>query len=380
MSAAAPGEERGAYFWMDCLRFCAALAVVAEHARDLLVVTSHEAGSTGAGWKAFYFLTGFGHEAVMVFFVLSGFWITSAIDRRAGRADFWPQYLVDRLSRLMAVIVPGLLIGAALDLASLGVHSPYALGQSGALTLQESIAPHLTVGAFVGNLLFLQTVAVPTFGSNGPLWSLANEFWYYIWFPALLLTWRNRRPSFALAAFAIAFVAPRFLEGFAVWLMGSALYYFDKRSAGTAGRFPGLILAAASGLLALALAASRLQHLGAAADLVVGTAFALFLWALLRASPSALTLAKPAARFGAAASFSFYAIHMPMVMLIATLLPPGGRTLPDLARLSEFLGVVLAILIIARIFAFLTEGQTARLRQALRARLPQRPAAGSAWS
>jgi ribosome recycling factor len=27
---------------------------------------------------------------------------------------------------------------------------------------------------FIGNLLFLQTVAVPTFGSNTPLWSLAR--------------------------------------------------------------------------------------------------------------------------------------------------------------------------------------------------------------
>lgn len=374
MSAAAPGEERGAYFWMDCLRFCAALAVVAEHARDLLFTTSHEAGPLGAAWKAFYFLTGFGHEAVMVFFVLSGFWITSAVDRRAGRTDFWPQYLVDRLSRLMAVIIPALLIGAALDLASLAVQSPYALGRSGALTLQESIAPHLTIGAFAGNLLFLQTVLVPTFGSNGPLWSLANEFWYYLWFPALLLTWRNRRPSLALATFAIALLEPSFLAGFVVWLMGSALYHIDKRAGPATGRFPLLLLAAAGGLLGLALAASRLQHLGVGADLVVGTAFALFLLALLRASPRPRALARPAARFGAAASFSLYAIHLPILVLIATRLPPGGRTPPNLARLGEFFAVLLVILALARIFAFLTEGQTGKVRQALRAQLPQRPA------
>jgi hypothetical protein len=34
--------------------------------------------------------------------------------------------------------------------------------------------------AFLGNFAFLQTICVPIFGTNGPMWSLANEFWYYI--------------------------------------------------------------------------------------------------------------------------------------------------------------------------------------------------------
>jgi peptidoglycan/LPS O-acetylase OafA/YrhL len=44
---------------------------------------------------------------------------------------------------------------------------------------------HLGPEVLLGNLVFLQAILVPTWGSNGPLWSLAFEFWFYIWFPTL---------------------------------------------------------------------------------------------------------------------------------------------------------------------------------------------------
>ena len=39
---------------------------------------------------------------------------------------------------------------------------------------------HLSVAGFLGNLVFLQTLFVETFGSNDALWSLTNEFFYYL--------------------------------------------------------------------------------------------------------------------------------------------------------------------------------------------------------
>ena len=47
--------------------------MVAEHARSLVFVDYGELQSPGLWAKGFYFLTGFGHEAVMVFFVISGY-------------------------------------------------------------------------------------------------------------------------------------------------------------------------------------------------------------------------------------------------------------------------------------------------------------------
>ena len=48
----------------------------------------------------------------------------------------------------------------------------------------SAIAQALTAPVFLGNAAFLQRILVPELGTNGPLWSLANEFWYYLLFPA----------------------------------------------------------------------------------------------------------------------------------------------------------------------------------------------------
>lgn len=369
MSVAGPRPERGAFFWMGVLRWGAATAVVIEHVRDLLFLTSAEARIASPLWKAFYFITGFGHEAVMVFFVLSGFWITSSVDRRIDDPGFWSRYLTDRLSRLLIVVGPALLLGGALDLASQALHSAYTSGQSGALTLGQDIAPRLTPQVLLGNLLFLQTILVPTFGSNGPLWSLANEFWYYLWFPALLIATTRRRLSPALVTLGIAVVSPALIEGFAVWLMGSALYYLDKRRqpgpVRPTGIPPRAILAASALILAAVMAASRMQLLGAAADLAVGLAFAAFIRALLIAGPAPLKLARPLERFGAGSSFSLYAIHLPVVVLIATVLPPGGRGMPDAARLAAFVGITALVTALAWAFSMGTEARTGHVRSRL---------------
>lgn len=37
----------------------------------------------------------------------------------------------------------------------------------------------------LGNLGFVQAVPVAVYCSNVPLWSFANEFWYYVMFPLL---------------------------------------------------------------------------------------------------------------------------------------------------------------------------------------------------
>ena len=58
--------ERGGFFWADVLRFVAALLVVMEHGRDLLFLTLGEVGGLILPWKLFYFVTGFGSEAVIV--------------------------------------------------------------------------------------------------------------------------------------------------------------------------------------------------------------------------------------------------------------------------------------------------------------------------
>lgn len=135
--------------------------------------------SSGIVNKALYFATGVGRQSVMVFFVISGYLIGGSV--LSGRFS-WGNYGAARLSRLWTVLLPCLLLTWIID-RLIGTIDPAVL--SGSYTNVWNSGPPSgsfsnSVLTLLGNLLFLQTIAVPVFGSNGPLWSLANEFWYYL--------------------------------------------------------------------------------------------------------------------------------------------------------------------------------------------------------
>ena len=104
---------------LDWIRGLAALEVFLGHLRQNTI------GDYSSRYpfpvKLVYFLTSFGYESVLIFFVLSGYFVAGSVlsDRRRGRWS-WGRYLVNRGSRLYAVLVPALVLGAAWD--SLGIH------------------------------------------------------------------------------------------------------------------------------------------------------------------------------------------------------------------------------------------------------------------
>ena len=180
--------------------------------------------------RAGYFLAGFAHSAVILFFVLSGYWIARSVTARAERGWRWDDYLIDRVARLGIVLVPALMLGGVLDWISYRVLDlPTHHGLTGAWVFTQDLSQSLTWRALAGNLVFLQHLIVPPFGSNGPLWSLAFEFWYYLWFPALWLALRYWRPGIALVTLGIAFANPEIAFGFLSWLCGAALHGAERR-------------------------------------------------------------------------------------------------------------------------------------------------------
>lgn len=179
-----------------------------------------------------YVLTGAGHQAVIIFFVLSGYLISGSLYRMisAGRWS-WRKYLTHRLVRLWIVLLPALLLGLALDGIALYLHQAPAL-YSGQVknALDTDLIGNFTTTRFFACLCFLQGIVIPgVFGSNSPLWSLANEFWYYVMFPLGLvalrpfLHFKARMASAALFLLIAFFVGRQILSLFAVWLLGSAL-------------------------------------------------------------------------------------------------------------------------------------------------------------
>jgi peptidoglycan/LPS O-acetylase OafA/YrhL len=122
-----------------------------------------------------------GSPAVFWFFVISGYLVGgSVIAEIAQTSSFdFRRYLINRMTRLYVVLLPALALGALLDsvrIATWGANAHAGFEN----------AASLSGVTLIGNIFYLQTIVVSTFGSNYPLWSLANEFWYYVTFPLLL--------------------------------------------------------------------------------------------------------------------------------------------------------------------------------------------------
>jgi peptidoglycan/LPS O-acetylase OafA/YrhL len=348
------------------------------HLRGLFFVDFSKLHHSSAVLKVIYFLTGFGHQAVMVFFVLSGFLISNSIIKKL-IAGAWSSrsYAIDRISRLYVVLIPGLLLGLLWDesgrllFASSGLYSQ-PLAAFGTIIAQQQIS----LKNFVGNLLFVQTILCQTFGSNGPLWSLANEFWYYVLFPSILITgiaWRRSLFRVAIIGTALVvgvavFVGSSILLGFLIWLAGCGLVlacrkFRLKRRTTLAPYF----LVFSSGLC-ICLFASRTGRFGIlGGDLLVGLAFSFFLFGVLQMDylPRNPNYAR-IAHFLSGFSYSLYLLHFPFLLFLRGCIAPTTRWQPDLEHLVY--GSLIGILVLGYSWfvAFFTENRTHVVRKWMR--------------
>ena len=224
---------------LDMLRGIAAFLVLSGHLRAYLFQSFGELTHADAPTLAFYFITMLGHQAVIIFFALSGFLVGGkALQDISSHRFVWLPYILRRLTRLWIVIIPTLALTFIFDL--IGSSASHGLGYDGSLHHIYWQGPSLPSGAdhsldtFLGNLLFIQTILVPCFGSNGPMWSLANEFWYYIVIPLAAwiligsLTTFARLTSILVLVSIIAFLPIPLLVGGAIWLAGAISAYIVR--------------------------------------------------------------------------------------------------------------------------------------------------------
>jgi len=221
---------------LDMLRGLAAVGVLVGHTRGFLINNYAATAPHSLFDQLFYFVTGLGHQSVIAFFALSGFLVGGPAlrDIMSGRWN-WGPYLLRRLTRLWTVLIPALLLTWILDTAgaALGGHAGYEGVFYSASFSGPSLAnpADLSLPTCLANILFLQTILTPVFGSNGPLWSLANEFWYYITFPFLFsaLIGAGRvlsRLCNALIGIALVLILPieMTLLG-AIWISGAIAHH-----------------------------------------------------------------------------------------------------------------------------------------------------------
>ena len=191
--------------YLDLVRFIAAVVVLLVHAR-------HDRFTSG--WLAPF--KNYGNDAVMVFFVLSGFVIAYCIDQKE---KTFADYAISRLARLYSVVIPAILLTVALDLWG------YSLDP----LIYEASWFDRPMLRFMANLFFVSQLWFTDLGafSNGPFWSLGYEFWYYVMFGVMSFTTGIKR--ILLSAAVAVVIGPKILLLLPVWLMGAWAYRVTRQ-------------------------------------------------------------------------------------------------------------------------------------------------------
>ena len=204
---------------LDGLRGIAALYVVWFHAGVCFLKTPLPAWARAASR-----LLAFGHEAVAIFIVLSGYCLMLPAARAGdGRLAHGVRgYFARRAWRILPPYYAALL-GSLAVIALV----PALRGQAPTGTIWDDTHPALAAGPVLSHLLLVHNFFPAwVFRINGPLWSVATEWQIYFFLPFLLLPlWRRRGPLVTVAAaFALGYlplvVAPAVAYAVVPWYLG----------------------------------------------------------------------------------------------------------------------------------------------------------------
>lgn len=260
--------------------------------------------------------------AVMVFFVLSGFLISTTIYRNLAKHQFKGfdsrKFIIDRLVRLY----PPLLFALLLMFIIYSVTNQ--LGFDGARMKIEWVN-------LVGTAFFLQNfydyIEIPTM--NGPLWSLSWEFWYYV-FALLLVLAIKKSIHYAFYLTLICVVALysnralEFFSGLVVWCSGALIFYlfqihWGKKKYQVILTYGALVLGFSFSFLFFTTDIQSTIFTGGK-KYVAGLTFSVVLLLLLMKNKSEMSLSKtPMFNFfvkSSTYSYTLYIIHFPILYFI----------------------------------------------------------------
>jgi peptidoglycan/LPS O-acetylase OafA/YrhL len=367
---------------LNAIRGAAALVVLLGHTRSLFFSSLSAMGVLSSVGQNLHQSTGskpglitMGNEAVIVFFVLSGYLVGgSAIrDLRNGTWS-WKRYLTQRLTRLWVVLLPALLFGVAVDHSGLrmfsGTQSIYS-GPPGLCIVPCNIADRVSPRVVVGNALFLQNIFVDTAGSNNALWSLANEFWYYLAFPIGLLAVQRRQPVLRRTFYAVLLLGITVLAGkdifllFFVWMLGAVLSILPLKIQGDPLRFGTAGFAI---LFPVAFVLVRRAYLPIySAEWITAICFSILFYFLLhRTEPARASVYKSTADFFSRISYTLYLVHLPLaVFLCACINTPWRHWDKSPSHLALFLLLNIVLVFFSYAFYLLFEANTDRIRRML---------------
>ncbi|WP_408733816.1 acyltransferase family protein [Paraburkholderia tropica] len=352
---------------IDALRGFAALLVAYFHCRQVTWIgmgafhqTHASLASPGTIVAWLTLPVAWGSAGVPIFFVISGYCIhRSGAARLLANPGFQldaKQFWLRRFVRIYPVLLAALALTFVADSIS--------------LTMTPVSHKILDIGpqAFLVNLFSLQGVAGKTYGSNGALWTLSLEVQFYLLYPLLFAARRRFGFNAVLAAVAAINVmsaltlAPHdivfFTSYWFSWMLGA--WIAEARLRGSEGfRFawPAAAVFAVAGCAAF--------HFGQYG--------AFQLWACAFACYLVKALARPLASGGVLLplfsklgefSYSLYLIHLPLFVLLGSLL---FRSELQTSIWPSF-GFTLAVLPVAWVFYRLFERPALNVAARLRKR------------
>jgi len=191
--------------YLDLLRFAAAYFVLLFHLR----------GKIGPA-ELTKFIPNHGHDAVILFFVLSGYVIAATTDRKRDKG--YKEYLLDRAARVYSVAIPTLFLSALL-----AIFLQPLLDPQGNYPLSELAIDSIANAFFVAQSWSWKKWVY----FNQPYWSLCYEVMYYLGFGIFVFTtgW-VRWVGIAMIALL---AGPKVLLLLPCWAIGVLAYTYRDR-------------------------------------------------------------------------------------------------------------------------------------------------------
>lgn len=185
--------------YLDIIRFSAAFLVYLDHSNQRFLIDT------------FLPASGYGHSAVVFFFVLSGFVISYVTDTKE---NTWQSYSASRISRIISVTIPAIFFTIILD----------SFGRALRPEIYQDFPYDQLILRTVGSFLMLNEVWLIsiTFLSNIPYWSVTYEWWYYVAFA--MITFLPTRKGLTLAALLMVAIGPKVILLAPIWWLGVFLY------------------------------------------------------------------------------------------------------------------------------------------------------------
>jgi peptidoglycan/LPS O-acetylase OafA/YrhL len=192
--------------YLDSCRFFAAIAVILSHISQKII-------SGGFLWQ----LKSYGADAVVIFFVISGFVISYVVSEREKDVK---NYAISRLTRIYSVVIPSIVLILIFDAVSLRL-DPTA----GLLPSMSKAAVWISVPA---TLFFVNQAwdARHYIGSAEAFWSLSYEVGYYVAFGGMVFA--KGRWKVVIPILVLLILGPDGAVASSIWLFGAVLYRLTR--------------------------------------------------------------------------------------------------------------------------------------------------------